>query len=186
VYDLPYGKGRMFGSKAPFLMQEALGGWQVTAINSASSGQSVNITYSPNSFEQVSPLLVQRPNQISNNAVLPKSQRTKISGNTALLSLNLAAFSLPTVNQPYGNAGRNSIRFDPYYNLDVGLHKAFALYREGTVFDFRAEAFNVLNNTNYAYPASETYAPGSTSFGAVTSATTLPARVLQLAGKIIF
>jgi hypothetical protein len=186
VYDLPYGHGRMFGSKAPFLLQEALGGWQVTAINSASSGQAVNVIYSPNSAQQVSTLLNARPNQLSNNAVLPKSQRTKIGGNTALLSLNLAAFSLPTANQPYGNAPRNSIRFDPYYNLDVGLHKSFALYPEGVSFDFRAEAFNVLNQTNYAFPASETYSPNSTSFGAVTSASTLPARVLQLAGKIIF
>ena len=28
VYDLPYGKGRMFGGSAPLFMQEALGGWQ--------------------------------------------------------------------------------------------------------------------------------------------------------------
>ena len=48
------------------------------------------------------------------------------------------------------------------------------------------EAFNLLNQTNYGFPASETFSPGSTSFGVVTSATTLPARVLQFAGKIIF
>jgi hypothetical protein len=43
VYDLPYGKGRMFGGNAPRLMQEALGGWQITAINSASSGMPINL-----------------------------------------------------------------------------------------------------------------------------------------------
>ena len=76
--------------------------------------------------------------------------------------------------------------FDPYYDTDLGLHKAFALYPEGVVLDFRAEAFNLLNQTNYAFPGSETDSPGSTSFGVVTSATTQPARVLQFAGKIIF
>jgi hypothetical protein len=183
VYDLPYGRGRMFGSSAPFIMQELLGGWQVTAINSASSGLPVNITYSPSSFQQVSPLLVQRPNQLPGNPVLPKSQRVKASGNTVLLALNPAVFSLPDPNHPYGNAGRNSVRFDPFYQLDLGLHKNFPLYPEGTSFDFRVEAFNILNQTNYAFPQSGF---GSSTFGVVAAGSTFPARILQFAGKIMF
>ena len=80
VYDLPYGKGRMFGASAPFVMQEILGGWQVTAINSASSGLPVNITYSPNGAQQVSTILNLRPNQLPGNAVLPK---VSVSGSRA-------------------------------------------------------------------------------------------------------
>jgi hypothetical protein len=192
VYDLPYGRGRMFGSGAPFVMQELLGGWQVTAINSASSGLPVNITYSPNSFQQVSPLLVQRPN-LTGNPVIPKSKRIKIAGNQDLVALQNpvfgltgnAALSLPDVNHPYGSAGRNSVRFDPFYQLDLGLHKNFPLYPEGTSFDFRVEAFNILNQTNYAFPSSG-YSPTSSSFGVVAAASTFPARILQFAGKIIF
>ena len=186
VYDLPYGKGRTFGSHAPLVLQELLGGWQITTIENAQSGSPVNVIYSPTPFQSVSTILNQRPNQLTKAAVIPKSQRTRTPGNQGINTLQLSAFSLPTPNQPYGNAGRNSIRFDPYYDTDLGLHKAFPLYPEGVVFDFRAEAFNVLNQTNYAFPASETYSPTSTSFGVVTSATTQPARVLQLAGKIIF
>ncbi|WP_257025745.1 TonB-dependent receptor plug domain-containing protein [Tunturiibacter gelidoferens] len=186
VYDLPYGKGRMFGGSAPLLLQEALGGWQITAINSASSGQAVNVTYSPDSNQSVSTILNQRPNQISNAAVLPKSKRVRVNGNQGITALNLNAFSLPDQNHPYGNAGRNSIRFDPFYQLDLGLHKSFALYSEGTSFDFRVEAFNILNQTNLGFPGSSTYSPTSTSFGVVTAATTGPARILQFAGKIIF
>ena len=182
VYDLPYGRGHAFGSSAPFLMQELLGGWQVTAINSAGSGLPVNVTYSPTSFQQVSPLLAQRPNQIG-NPILPKSQRVKASGNTVLLTLNPAAFSLPDPNHPYGNTGRNSIRFDPFYQLDLGLHKNFPLYPEGTSIDFRVEAFNLLNQTNYAFPQSNF---GSSTFGVVAAGSTFPARILQFAGKIIF
>ena len=185
VYDIPYGKGRMFGSSAPFLMQEVLGGWQVTAINSASSGQPVNVTYSPTSFQSVSTILNQRPNQISNAVVLPKSQRVRVNGNQGITTLSLAAFSLPDQNHPYGTAGRNSVPFDPFYNLDIGLHKNFPLYPEGVSFDFRAEAFNILNQTNYAFPSSG-FSPTSTSFGVVTAASTFPSRILQFAGKIIF
>ena len=193
VYDLPYGKGRTFGNSAPTLVQEALGGWQLTAIESASSGLPVNISYSPNSFQQVSTLLVQRPNQSPGNAVLPKSQRVKFNGNQDLEVLKgsvltpdvTSPFTLPTNNEPYGSAGRNSVRFDPYYNLDIGLHKNFALYPEGTNFDFRVEAFNILNQTNYAFPSSG-FSANSSSFGVVAAASTFPARVLQFAGKIVF
>jgi hypothetical protein len=192
VYDLPYGRGRMFGSSAPFMMQELLGGWQLTAINSASSGLPVNITYSPNSFQQVSPLLVQRPN-LTGNPVIPKAKRIKIAGNQDLVALQNPVFgitgnavlSLPDVNHPYGSAGRNSVRFDPFYQLDLGLHKNFPLRLEGSSFDFRAEAFNIFNQTNYAFPQSG-YSPTSSSFGVVAAASTFPARILQFAGKIIF
>ncbi|HEY4356983.1 MAG TPA: TonB-dependent receptor [Acidobacteriaceae bacterium] len=185
VYDLPYGKGRAFGQTAPLFMQEILGGWQLTAIENAQSGQPINITYSPNSFQSLSTILNQRPNQVSQATVIPKSQRKKINNNQAILGLNFAAFTLPDVNHPYGTASRNSVRFDPYYDLDLGLHKSFALYPEGTVFDFRAEAFNLLNQVNYGIPSGN-LSSGSSSFGAVTAASTSPARVLQLAGKIIF
>ena len=183
VYDLPYGKGRTFGNNANYLMQEVLGGWQLTAINNASSGLPLNITYSPNSFQQVSPLLVQRPNQLPGNPVLSQKNRLKVGGNQDLLALNSADFSLPDVNHPYGTAGRNSVRFDNFYQLDLGLHKAFTLYPENVKFDFRFEAFNVLNQTNYAFPQGGV---GSSSFGIVAASSTFPARVLQFAGKIVF
>jgi hypothetical protein len=186
VYDLPYGKGCMFGGNVPLALQEVLGGWQLTVINSSSSGQPVNVTYSPTSFQSVSTILNQRPNQVSRAAVLPKSQRVRVNGNQGLTTLSLAAFSLPDQNHPYGSAGRNSIRFDPFYNTDIGLHKNFPLYPEGVSFDFRAEAFNVFNQTNFGSPTSNTFSPTSTSFGVVTAATTGPARILQFAGKIIF
>ncbi len=186
VYDLPYGKGRAFGQGAPLLLQEVLGGWQLTAIENAQSGSPVNITYSPNAFQSVSTILNQRPNQLSNNAVLPKSQRTRTPGNQGINTLRLGAFSLPDVNHPYGNAARNSVRFDPYYDTDLGLHKQFPLHPEGTLFDLRVEAFNVLNQTNYAFPGSSNFSPTPGSFGVVTAASTFPARVLQFAAKVIF
>ncbi|MGA9668356.1 MAG: carboxypeptidase regulatory-like domain-containing protein [Terracidiphilus sp.] len=192
VYDLPYGKGRMFGSNAHLALQEVLGGWQLTAINSAGSGSPVNISYSPNSFQQVSPLLTQRPNQ-TGNPVLPKSQRVRTPGNQGIVALQNPVFMavtnpvfiLPDANHPYGTAGRNSVRFDPFYQTDLGLHKVFPLYPEGTSFDFRFEAFNVLNQTNYAFPQGS-YSPTSSSFGVVAAASTFPARILQFAGKIVF
>ena len=193
VYDLPFGKGRTFGTDAPMWMEQVLGGWEITAINSADSGQPINVTYGPNSAQSASTILSQRPNEAPGNPVLPKKQRIKINGNQDIVTLQNpvfmpgtnSLFSLPTVNQTYGNAGRNSVRFDPFYQLDLGLHKQFPLRPEGTSFDFRVEAFNILNQTNYAFPQSS-YSPSSTSFGVVAAGSTFPARILQFAGKIIF
>ena len=193
VYDLPYGRGRSFGQNAPRGLQELLGGWQITLINDMNSGLPANVSYSPNSFQQVSPLLVQRPNEAPGNPIVSKGKRVKFNGNqdiaavvgNPLVPVTNTIFSIPTVNQPYGSAGRNTLRFDPYYNTDFGLHKQFGLYPESVKFDFRAEAFNVFNVTNYAFPSSS-YANNSASFGVVAAASTFPPRILQFAGKILF
>ncbi len=49
VYDLPYGHGRRFGSSSNGFMNAALGGWQLTLINTMTSGLPFNITYSSSS-----------------------------------------------------------------------------------------------------------------------------------------
>jgi hypothetical protein len=182
VYDLPYGKGRTFGADAPGYVQEVLGGWQLTAINDMNSGLPYNISYSPTGVQAVSTILTLRPNQ-SGPAMLDKSKRVKT--NTGYTLLNSASFSLPAFNQPYGNAGRNSVRGLPFYQLDLGLHKTFDVYpRENVKFDFRAEAFNLTNKVNYMGPNNETF--GNSAFGIATSASVFPARILQFAGKVIF
>src|SRR5262249_33341595 len=49
VYQLPFGKGRKWMSSAPLLLEEALGGWELTAINTASTGEPINVYFTPNS-----------------------------------------------------------------------------------------------------------------------------------------
>ena len=179
VYDLPYGHDRRFGSGANKLVDEVLGGWQVTLINTMTSGAPININYSLSSGSSLygTDLVTYRPNR--NFGVPPYGARTKTATSVSGV-LNTAAFSLPTT-YPWGNASRNLGRTDAFYQTDLGLHKAFSLWSESSFFDFRAEAFNVLNKVNYA-GANSTF--GGSSFGQITSA--YPARQLQLAGKIIF
>ena len=62
VWDIPFGNGRRFASRMPRALDTALGGWQLTAINTDTSGQPFNLTYSPSAAFQLSPLLNQRPN----------------------------------------------------------------------------------------------------------------------------
>ncbi|WP_216845275.1 hypothetical protein [Granulicella sp. S156] len=80
-----------------------------------------------------------------------------------------------------GTADRNSARGTAFSRLDVGLHKSFGLWTEATKLDFRAEAFNALNQVNYQSPDGSRTDGG---FGAITSA--YPARQLQFAVKLLF
>ncbi len=182
VYDLPYGHNRRFGAGSNSLANAALGGWQLTLINNMTSGLPVNINYSLPSSSSLygTDLVTYRPNRVPGIMVkAPAASRVKMA--TSLTGyFNSAALALPTT-YPWGNVSRNSERSNAFYQSDLGIHKAFPLWRESSVFDFRAEAFNVLNKVNYSSPNS-TYQNGA--FGSITSA--YPARQLQLAGKIIF
>jgi len=180
IYDLPFGRGQQFGAGAPKLVQGLLGGWQFSAINTATSGQPVNLIYNVSSGATVSSLLNYRPN-VSGNPVTSNGQRVK-TGTSVNNYLSSTAVSVPTnQSQTYGNAGRNSVRTYPFYQLDSALHKEFRLWSETSLLDLRLEAFNVLNQVNYGPPDSNR---SNGSFGSIT--TYFPPRQLQVAGKVFF
>jgi hypothetical protein len=180
VWDLPFGNGRRFAGHLPRAVDTVIGGWQLTAINSDTSGQPVNLTYSPSAAYQLSTLLNQRPN-VSGNPISPKSSWIKTS--TALTGyLSSTNVTNPTsAAQAYGNAGRNSLRDMTFNQLDLGVHKSFRLWSDRSTFDLRGEAFNALNKVNYMAPTSNR---SSGSFGSITSS--FPPRQLQVAGKLTF
>jgi hypothetical protein len=179
VYDLPFGRGRHFDITNRTLDLIA-GGWAVNIINTVTSGLPINVGYSPSTQATVSSLITVRPNLTGQPILVPENQRTPQH------YLNLAAFSIPDASQPFGNAGRNIARGPIFQELDLGVHKNFALWSESSRVEFRAEAFNLLNKTNFNVNSGfgTTYAPGSTSFGAFTQ--TLPPRQIQMALKLVF
>jgi hypothetical protein len=199
VWDLPYGKGRRFGGTAPLLMQEVLGGWQLTAINQVTSGLPVNLVYSPNTNAQISTTSAAYAYRASITGSIasvynPRASWVKTAtqlgntfNNTSITFCGAApagtspAVCLPNYSQPFGNAGRNTLRALSYGSLDLGLHKRFALTPERVGLEFRAEAFNVLNAVNYKSPNSTA---GGSSFGAYTSA--FAARQLQVALRLSY
>jgi hypothetical protein len=175
LYDLPFGKGRRFGIQNTALDYVA-GGWGVDLVNSENSGLPLNITYSPATQGQVSTLTSYQPN-IVNGVSLYRN-----TGNPVYY-LNPAAFTLPSYTQPFGNAGRNIAHLPFFSELDFGLHKNFRLNSESRYVQFRAEAFNLFNKTNFS-PGGISLTTNSSSYGQFTS--TFPARQLQLALKLYF
>jgi hypothetical protein len=177
---LPISRFGRWGGNANRVMQTVAGGWQLTMINSDTSGAPVNLIYSEPSQMDVSDLLNYRPN-VSGN---PKNIRGLwVKTKTALNGyLNSSTVSIPTnVAQPYGNAGRNSLRDNGFYQMNAGVHKAIPLWNENSNLDFRCEAFNALNTVNYQNPDSNRSDGG---YGSITSY--FPPRQVQLALKLIF
>jgi hypothetical protein len=82
----------------------------------------------------------------------------------------------------FGSSGRNILIGPGTAALDLGLGKRFSLGGEGKGLQFRAEAFNALNQPDFGNPGSNLSAPAN--FGWIISAG--PGRTIQLAMKLEF
>ena len=177
VWSLPVGKGQWLLPNLNRVWETVLGGWQMTDIFQALSGDPLTFAYSPNSNQEVSALIsiygrnAYRPNQTGSAVAASKSYTQYF---------NAASFSTPPANAPFGNSPRNAVRGYGFWQLDTGLTKDFHLTEKAHL-QFRAEAFNLLNKTNFGDPNTNF---SSTTFGVITS--TRDARQLQMATKIVF
>ncbi len=199
VYELPFGHGHTFGSGVNGLTNEVIGGWQVTGINTMTSGQSLTVQYTPTAAigNQVSGISADfrgannyRANRLPGVSVLAHKAQTSRSFVQYLNNIAgpansgiVGAFQNPitATGQPFGNS-RNGLAYsDPFFNLDFSAQKSFALPTEGMNLQFRSEFYNLLNKTNFAAPA---ISISSGNFGQISS--TFPARVIQFGLKLTY
>jgi hypothetical protein len=199
VYELPVGQGRKFLNEGGPL-NEVLGGWQVSVINTAQAGTPFNLTYTPNGAQQVSQQISAtyrganeyRPNIVPGQPVTQGVSHR--AANTGYVNyVNYAAFTLPaiknaagTVLSPFGDATRNPGRTPPFNEMDMALNKRFATPVERLKVEFRTEFYNLFNHTNYYLPStiSGTQGAAPTSGGQITS--TFTPRVIQFGLKILY
>jgi hypothetical protein len=179
VWELPVGRGKAFGGGMSPWLDGVIGGWTLTGINQMLSGQTINLRYQPSPVTANLPSFLGgvalRPN-ISGDVLAPEDQRTIDN------YFNKNNVAIPTVDQPFGNAGRNIARSNAFYQFDFGLQKNFRLpINEVSKIEFRMEAFNLFNKTNFGAANSDR---SSSAFGTIRS--TFPARQLQFALKLSF
>jgi hypothetical protein len=93
---------------------------------------------------------------------------------------NPAAFSTPAA-YTFGNLGRNTVYGPGLQTLDLALMRVFPV-NERLSMEFRAEAFNSLNHSNYGTPNRFV---NTAQFGTITEAST-PGRVFQLSARLSF
>ncbi len=161
IYSLP---GRKEGFRGLLV-----GGWKLSGIGTVRSGTSL----SPGLSISAQGIAV-RPDLVPGVPV--NGPKTKAAW------FNQYAFTAPQAGF-FGNAGTGIIRGPALMVLDAAFYKEFH-WTESRYFEFRAEAFNVLNHTNFT--AVNTTYNGSTTgaFGTVTGAA--DPRILEFAGRIHF
>jgi hypothetical protein len=188
IADVPFGRGRRFGPNTSGWEQQVLGGWQLTAINVVSSGLPLNVAYTPatNVVASTTTVLYSvRPNLVTTKQAAYGNTLRKTS--TGVFGfLNSSAFSVPPGYQLFGNLGRNSFYGPSFGQLDLAAHKDFTLGSDSRILEFRIEAFNILNATNFAQP--DTNLTDGANFGSFTASPTslFPSRQVQLALRISF
>lgn len=149
IYQLPFGRGRLFMNSADRLAESALGGWTISGEYQYLSGQPLswgNVNYTGNFHD-----FHNHPHDTSGP------------------SFNTANFDKVSADQPgswnYRTFPQYLLRSDPTNNFDFSALKDFII-RERVILEFRLDAFNALN---HAQMSTANVSPTSSSFGYITS-----------------
>jgi hypothetical protein len=189
VWEVPFGKGRAFGGGMPAALDAVLGGWVLSSSVSLQSGQPLNLRYAD--FDQR--LSDGQPDFLGGVALRPnvgpgavrstEAQRNSLGLKEFEYYFDRTNITIPTADKPFGNLGRNAVYGFPFYQVDLGVQKNFALrfINEEARLEFRTEFFNLFNRTNFSAPNTDAR---SAAFGRVSS--TFDPRIVQFALKLHF
>lgn len=169
-YSLPFGRGKRFMNQANAFTNAILGGWQFQSINNFRSGT----PWTPTVSTDVANIGVggQHPNIVAPGGCA--------STGSLIHSFNAADFAVPA-KYTYGNSGQNICKSGNLQEIDASLFKEFNV-TEGSKFQFRFEAFNVPNLTDFSGPNTNI---DVSTYGQITSISNSP-RQLQFALKYLF
>ncbi len=163
TYEMPFGKGKTFGTDAGPLVDRLIGGWQLAGILNLQSGAPVefgNVIYFGGDLQW----------DARNLARVFDTTRFE-RNNTLQLDRNRRTFQ-----QSY-----SAYRTDKIANIDLSVIKGIRVV-ERVNMQFRVEAFNLFNHAIFNGPD---LGPTSTNFGRITSQSNLP-RTFQLALRLTF
>ncbi|HZR66616.1 MAG TPA: carboxypeptidase-like regulatory domain-containing protein [Terriglobales bacterium] len=183
IYDIPLARN----SSSRF-MKSVVGGWQLSGIVTMESGTPLNLAVNSGTVSSVFPGgdVANRPNLVGSISY-PK---TPVVGNGAVTGIqwvNPAAFQTPAPGT-WGNLGFDALRGAGRDDWNLSLFKSFLISESrGSRFEFRADAFNAWNHTQFGGSGqnggfSNNLTAGN--FGQYTSA--FDPREFQLGAKLIF
>jgi hypothetical protein len=144
VYDLPWGRGRRWGSDMPQGLDVAIGGWQFNNIVTWQSGPVFNVTCNGGRVDLIgdpTPTAAQETQELELNRAAFRCAETRIFPGD--------------MNSPHiGTLGRNVFRGRQQFYWDSSLFKNFPITAISESFNiqFRLSAYNVLNRVNRSAP----------------------------------
>ena len=192
VWDLPFFKN-------PGLLNKILGGWQYSGIMAFTTGSPFGVYYPTDNAGVANGVAdaASYADIVGNPRAGVVNNASTFAVNSGPLFYNGAAYAAPEA-LTFGDSGRNSLNNPDYINFNMGLFKHIRV-TEGTAFEFRTEAFNIFNHTewgpiagnegsgannNSQTPFNNTLAPVTSGF--LHASFAHEARVLQFALKFLF
>lgn len=148
-------------------LSQILGGWQLSGIVTARTGQPVYISQNG---------LVSRPDYVGGPPILANYNQTGVYLNPTAFQLVPAGVGGNPIRP--GNLGNDAIRGPGFWGIDASLGKRIRL-RERLSLQLRADFFNLLNHTSYH---DFTTSINSAHFGQFTDF--YPARQMQLSARL--
>jgi len=172
VYDLPFGRNRMFGGSMPLILDEIVGGWKVGMTGVVYTGFPVNINTSTNNSGVNGNS--QRANHYRRLKIVNRSNShwfgTDPSATpcpTAGVDNGVCAYGQPALGT-FGTTRPTSERAPGFQSYGASVTKDFTVWHEHQI-NFRADADNVFNNAYLGNPVSNVV---SASFGDIQGQTT--------------
>ena len=180
VYQLPFGRGKMFGKTVNKVADAFIGGWQLGSIYNITTGlpRSVGNSGSWPTNWSYSGFAMQIAPVAAGGAFLNSVAPNKTSGPNIFSNPKAARDGFD-----YSYAGevgqRNGIRGDGFMTIDMSLSKTFLMpYSEHHALQFRWEVFNVPNSVRFDINSASLDVGNTGTFGKYTSSLTQP-RVMQ-------
>ena len=182
IWQMPFGRGRAFGSGAHGLMEALIGGWQFSGLFRITSGFPVNIS---NGYEW--PTNWQLGGEATMLGAAPKMRTTKNGDGTVnMFAQGPAAIDDFMIDLPGSSGIRNPVRGDGTVGLDGGLSKRWKMpYNENHSLQFRWEVFNMPNWNRFDVQSNVPEIDVSSTFGDYTNLLTSP-RIMQFALRYEF
>lgn len=187
VYGLPIGRGKWVGSNMSKLLDTAVGGWKVSGIVSAYTGSPFKVDSGAFTidFTQTQPgVFIGAKSDVGNSVHQVPSGQTGVPNTVQFFSSATNAFGAFTAPIAGGPGNRNILNGPSFWDIDMSILKEFAMpWSDKQKLQFRADAFNVFNHTNFSSPDASLL--NSFTFGNITS-TANDARQLQLGLRYSF
>jgi len=188
VYGLPFGRGQAFGHNAGTLLNEAIGGWSISGIETWRTGLAFTInntsiaTYDTVSLAaDTGMLFTGTKSEVSSN---PRTISTPQGPEVQFFSNVVAAAGAFTPVSGLESGDRDTMHGPHFSNLDLAVSKNFPLGNERYKLQFRAEAYNVFNHPNFGLPDTGVL---DSNFGVITGlAGQEPSRAMQFALRFDF
>jgi hypothetical protein len=192
--ELPFGPGRRYGANADGFVGQLIGGWQINGIVQLATGAPQFLEGDPTGT------CLGGCNNINANIKAGRTIPLARDPNGWFIEPELLRDPTLTVDDPrfpfenpvpgfYGNVSRGSVEGPGFASVDLSVLKDFPVSEQVQI-QFRVEAFNIFNRTNFQGPtrANDTIGRNKrpvTTFGELTETVNF-SRQIQLGLKISF